>query len=68
MKKFFIVTALVLLALACERDEVFTCSLVESEVVEVTETSVTIEAIVAASNFENVPNAPKSVVNTSEWL
>ena len=38
MKKFFIVTALVLLALACERDEVFTCSLVESEVVEVTET------------------------------
>ena len=51
MRRLLIVFAILLFAVACEKEVAFTCSVVESEVTAISVNSATIEATVNASNY-----------------
>ena len=54
MRRFFAIVALLLLGTACDKDEAFTCKVVDSEATNITQTTATLEATINASDFGKV--------------
>ena len=54
MRRFFAIVALLLLGIACDKDEAFTCKVVDSEATNITQTTATLEATINASDFGKV--------------
>ena len=54
MRRFFAIVALLLLGIACDKDEAFTCKVVDSEATDITQTTATLEATINASDFGKV--------------
>ena len=54
MRRFFAIVALLLLGIACDKDEAFTCKVVDSEATDITQTTATLEATISASDFGKV--------------
>ena len=54
MNRILSIIAIALFAIACEKEVAFTCRVVESDAVHITQSSVTLEATIHSSDYEAI--------------